>query len=135
MNEIETMLAKANQARANAYAPYSHFTVGCCIKTSQNNYFTGCNVENASYSLTTCAEASAITHMVTAGEQKISALLVVAGGDILCTPCGACRQRIREFALPDTPVYLCNPLSYQSTMTLIELLPASFGPEHLEKKS
>jgi cytidine deaminase len=89
-------------------------------------------VENAAYPQGQCAEATAVGAMVAAGERAIAEILVVADGPALVSPCGGCRQRLREFAGPDTPVYLCSPDGLRRTLTLGELLPLSFGPEHLD---
>ena len=98
----QELLAAARAAQANAHAPYSEFPVGAALRTSSGAVFSGCNVENASYPLGTCAEAGAIAAMVAAGETTIDVMLTVADGDMLATPCGGCRQRIREFATPAT---------------------------------
>ena len=130
----ELMAEKACEVMQNAYAPYSNYHVGVCVLAEDGSMFTGCNVENASYGLTICAERSAITSLISDGKKKIKALAVVGSGEELCTPCGSCRQVMREFAAPDTPVYLCNPKTKKvvRTTTMGELLPDSFGPEHLE---
>ncbi len=121
------MLRLALLARENAHAPYSRFPVGACIRSSEGRYFVGCNVENASYPEGACAETGAISQMVAAGGRNITAVLVVVQGDRLCTPCGGCRQRLREFAGPETPVFLCSPEGLRKTLTLGELLPHAFG--------
>ena len=90
----------------------------------------GANVENAAYPQGVCAEAAAIAAMVAAGGRRLAALAVAGPG--LCTPCGGCRQKIREFAGPETPVLVCGPEGLRRRFTLDELLPASFGPENLE---
>ncbi|MEO1249831.1 MAG: cytidine deaminase [Pseudomonadota bacterium] len=131
---VEPLFAAAKQAMANAYAPYSHYPVGAAILTKNGEIYAGCNVENAAYPQGQCAEASAIGAMATAGGREIAEVLVIAGkeGDgNLPTPCGGCRQRIREFAGPDVPIHLCGPEGLRTSMTLEGLLPASFGPEHL----
>jgi cytidine deaminase len=125
------MLAAANAARANAHVPYSNFAVGACLRGKSGRLYAGCNVENAAYPQGQCAEATAIGVMVAAGEKSISEILVVADGPGLISPCGGCRQRLCEFAGTDTPVYLCGPDGLRRTLTLGELLPLSFGPEHL----
>lgn len=130
---LDIMIEKAREAMANTYSPYSHFPVGCCIRTSKNRLYSGCNVENASYSLTLCAEGSAIAQMVSNGEKVIEEVVVMGTGKALCAPCGACRQRIREFASLETPIHICGPEGLRKTMTLAELLPESFGPHNLEK--
>jgi cytidine deaminase len=116
----------------NAYAPYSHFQVGACILTTNGQLFVGCNYENASYSITNCAEASAIGNMISAGEKSIQEIVIIGGSDVPCTPCGACRQNIREFATPETIVHMFNKNGDKHlTMKLEELLPNSFGPQFL----
>ena len=132
MNETaETLLHEARQARERAYAPYSHFLVGAALLTRDGRRFDGCNVENAAYPVGNCAEASAIAAMVAAGENRIASILVIGNGDALVTPCGACRQRIREFGRPETPILIAGPEGVRASFTLGELLPHSFGPDHL----
>jgi cytidine deaminase len=131
MSDITDMLAAANAARANAHAPYSNFKVGACLRGRSGRLYAGCNVENAAYPQGQCAEATAIGVMVAAGEKAIAEILVVHDGPLLAGPCGGCRQRLREFAGLDAPVYLCGPDGLQRTLTLGELLPLSFGPEQL----
>ena len=133
MTDVADMLAAANAARANAHAPYSGFAVGACLRGRSGRLHAGCNVENAAYPQGQCAEATAIGVMVAAGEKAITAILVVADGPELVSPCGGCRQRLREFAGPETPVYLCKPDGLRRTVTLGELLPLSFGPSHLDQ--
>jgi homotetrameric cytidine deaminase len=118
----ETLQAAAAGAWRHAYAPYSKFRVGAAIRGTSGAIYTAANVENASYSQTQCAEASAIGVMIAAGEQRIAAVAVAAEQLEVCTPCGGCRQRLAEFAAPDTPVYL-GPETY----TLEELLPMGFS--------
>lgn len=131
---MDEMYHAAKAMLKNSYAPYSKFLVGASVLTDDGKIFAGCNVENASYSLTKCAESTAISTMVASGYRKIKAVCVIGGtGDILCTPCGACRQIIREFASLDTPIYMADLNGIQRKMTLSELLPDSFGPDHLEK--
>ncbi len=121
----------ALDAMANAYAPYSKFHVGSAIRTPSGQLFSGANVENAAYPEGCCAEASAISAMVRAGEREIKAIAVVGGGDALVTPCGGCRQKILEFASSSTAIYICSPEGLQKTFTIAQLLPASFGPHNL----
>ena len=125
------LLAAARAVQANAHAPYSRFPVGAALRTPSGAVFTGCNVENASYPLGTCAEAGAIAAMVAAGEEAIDVILTVADGDRLATPCGGCRQRIREFASPATVIHVAGPDGVRKSYTIDELLPDSFGPENL----
>ena len=134
-DEIQALLSAAVAARRNAYAPYSGFLVGAAIRTTDGKMYAGCNVENAAYPQSQCAEGTAIGLMVADGGRRIAAILVVGGepGDgKLCTPCGGCRQRIREFAAPDTPVYVCGPEGLRRTFTMEALLPSAFGPDNLE---
>ncbi len=132
MATIDQLFAAAQAAQARAYVPYSKFRVGAAIATPSGEIFSGCNVENAAYPVGACAEASAISAMVTAGEREIAEILVIGDGDALVTPCGACRQRIREFAAPGTPIHIAGPSGHRATFTLSELLPHSFGPDHLK---
>ncbi len=122
--------AKAAQSRA--YAPYSRFHVGAAILTPSGAIYAGCNVENAAYPQGACAEAGAIGAMIAGGERLIAEILVIGDGDALVTPCGGCRQRIREFAALDAPIHIAGPEGLRATFTLDELLPHSFGPEHLK---
>jgi cytidine deaminase len=123
---IAKMISKAHSVLANSYAPYSKFNVACCIQSDKGNLYTGINIENGSYSLAVCAETSAIAAMVTAGEQRIQSMVVLAGTNELCSPCGACRQRIHEFATPDTMIHLCDKDSILRSITIKELLPLAF---------
>ena len=128
---LAELFETARAAQARAYVPYSRFKVGAAILTPSGRIHGGCNVENAAYPQGCCAEASAISAMVMAGEREIAAVMVVGDGDALVTPCGGCRQRIREFARPDAPIHIAGPSGPRRTFTLDELLPASFGPDHL----
>jgi cytidine deaminase len=128
---LRQMFDAARGAQAKAYAPYSRFHVGAAILDESGRIHSGCNVENAAYPVGTCAEAGAISSMRLAGGTRIAAILVIGDGDLLCTPCGGCRQRIREFASGSTPVHVAGPGGIRRSFTLDELLPASFGPENL----
>jgi cytidine deaminase len=128
---LAELIAAASAVRANAYAPYSGFAVGAAIRDSNGALHAGANVENAAYPQGQCAEASAIGAMIAAGGKRIAEMVLLADGDALCTPCGGCRQRIREFADPETRIHLCSPAGLRRTVTLGELLPLSFGPENL----
>lgn len=132
MSTLDDMIAKALAVRENAYAPYSKFKVGACLRTDAGTLYAACNVENAAYPQGQCAEASAIGIMAANGERRIVEVVVVGEGDELCTPCGGCRQRLNEFASPTTPVHVCGPEGVRQTFTLGELLPHSFGPENLD---
>jgi cytidine deaminase len=131
MASLDTLFEAARAIQAKAYAPYSRFKVGAAIATVDGQVFTGCNVENAAYPLGTCAEAGAIAAMAAAGERTIDVILTVADGDTLATPCGGCRQKIREFAGPATVIHVAGPEGVRATYTMDELLPDSFGPENL----
>jgi cytidine deaminase len=128
----DQLLEIAKIARDRAYAPYSKFHVGCAIKSTNNQIYSGCNIENASYSLTMCAEATAIASMLNAGAAKIAELTVISSGNEICTPCGACRQRIREFSTPTTVINMYSADGKHLTSKFDDLLPHSFGPQHLE---
>ena len=121
----------AKAAHGKAYAPYSRFNVGAALRTPSGAIYSGCNVENAAYPQGACAEAGAIGAMALAGERRIAEILVVGDGEGLCTPCGGCRQRIREFADAATPIHVADPEGVRASFTLGELLPHAFGPEHL----
>lgn len=131
MSHLDEMLKIAQDARDKAYAPYSKFQVGCCIKTKNGKLYSGCNVENSAYPLTQCAEGTAICNMVLDETQTISEVLVVGNTDFMLTPCGGCRQKIREFGNGDTLIHMCGENKVVKTMTLNELLPESFGPDKL----
>ena len=102
MNNATKLFNLASSAAANAYAPYSQFKVGAAILSSSGNFYSGCNVENISYPLGTCAEAGAIAAMINGGDNKIAEILIYADSKALISPCGACRQRVAEFASADT---------------------------------
>jgi len=125
------LFAAARVVQANAHVPYSKFPVGAALRTSSGEVFVGCNVENAAYPEGVCAEASAISAMVSAGERGIEALVTVCEGEALGSCCGGCRQKIREFATAETRVHNAGPDGVRKTFTMAELLPDSFGPEHL----
>jgi homotetrameric cytidine deaminase len=117
--------------RDNAHVPYSKFKVGAAFLTEDNSIIAGCNVENAAYPQSQCAEASAIGNLVAKGFTKIKEVVVIGSGDLLCSPCGGCRQRLREFAALDVNIHMCNVNGHIKTSTLEDLLPDSFGPENL----
>jgi homotetrameric cytidine deaminase len=122
----EALLSAADAVMRNAYAGYSDFKVGAALRTPSGAIYTGANVENAAYPQGQCAEASAIGAMVAAGETEIAAVAVVAEKLDVCPPCGGCRQRLKEFAAPGTPVYLGRPGGPIETTTMAELLPLAF---------
>lgn len=125
------LLRRARAVRDRAYAPYSHFRVGCVILTEDGKLFEGVNVENASYRLTTCAEQTALASMAAAGVRgPVVAVAVVGDGQDPCTPCGACRQTIFEFG-PDATVYASGDGGRPLVAHITELLPHAFGPRRL----
>ncbi|CDZ79182.1 Cytidine deaminase [Legionella massiliensis] len=127
MNDIiASMISQAKHVLTHAYAPYSKFRVAACLYSENGNFYTGVNVENASYGLTICAESSAICQMITAGKQKILSMVVMNGEGTLCPPCGACLQRIAEFANSKTVIHLCSHQAPIKSLTIEELLPYTF---------
>jgi cytidine deaminase len=125
---VEPLLEAARAALVNAHAPYSRFRVGACVRAASGRLYAGCNVENASYGLTQCAESTAIGAMVAAGDREIVEVVLMTERAELCPPCGRCRQQLAEFARPQTRVHLCGPDGVRATTTLGELLPLAFGP-------
>ena len=121
----------ALEASRMAYAPYSHFPVGAAVLVETGEIFAGCNVENASYGLTICAERNAIFQAVAKGNQAIRAVLVYTPTEKPTTPCGACRQVLNEFAA-ELPVFCVSEAPKWLETTLSELLPRAFGPHNLE---
>jgi cytidine deaminase len=120
------MLALARAALARAHAPYSRFRVGACVRAASGRLYAGCNVENASYPVSQCAEASAVGAMVTGGDRTIVEVLLVTERAAPCAPCGRCRQQLSEFADAHTPIHLCGPEGLRQTVTLGDLLPLAF---------
>ncbi|CAN1505754.1 Cdd Cytidine deaminase [Rhabdaerophilaceae bacterium] len=131
---IYALFDAAKAAFSCAYAPYSRFSVGAAILADDGRIYAAANVENAAYPAGTCAEAGAIAAMISAGARRITKIMVIGDGDALCTPCGACRQRIREFADQDCPIHIAGPEGVRASFTLSTLLPYSFGPDHLDRK-
>ena len=127
----EQLLQAARAARLKAYAPYSHYLVGAAVLDDQGRIHAGCNVENAAYPEGVCAEAGALSAMVLAGSTSARAVLVVGTGGAWVTPCGGCRQKLREFCTPDAPIFTANDMAMGPRYTLAQLLPESFGPDHL----
>lgn len=125
MSRVDELFAAAKEARLTAHAPYSRFLVGAAILTPAGNIYSGSNVENASYPEGCCAETSAISHMIRAGEKEISEILVV-GDAANCSPCGGCRQRISEFGTDETVIHIADLEKVHTGMTLPELIPGRF---------
>lgn len=133
MTELEQarLLRAARDAQTHAHAPYSRFAVGAAVLDEHGHIHAGCNVENAAYPEGVCAEAGALSAMVLAGGRQVRALAVVGDGAGLVTPCGGCRQKLREFATAGTRVLVGDREQLRATFTLGQLLPESFGPENL----
>lgn len=121
----------ALSAMRRAHAPYSHFRVGAAVLSDSGKIYAGCNVENASYPEGICAETAAIAAMVSDGGMQIKEIAIVGESDDLLTPCGGCRQRIREFGDSAALIHSCGSEGLRRSFTLAELLPHSFGPSHL----
>ena len=131
--DLDALFAAAKAVQQKAYAPYSRFKVGAAILGEDGKVYPGCNVENAAYPVGACAEAGAISAMIAGGARTIRAIVVIGDGAELVTPCGACRQRIREFSVPETPILIAGPEGIRARFSLAELLTASFGPANLPK--
>ena len=132
MSGIDDMIEAARRAMDRAYAPYSNFPVGAVVRSASGKLYAGCNVENSAYPQGWCAEASAIAARVAAGERRIVEVAVMGRGEALVTPCGGCRQKLREFADDDVAIHVCGPEGLRRSVTLGELLPLAFGPENLK---
>lgn len=130
--DMNALLEESKIARENAYVPYSKFKVGAALLTADGKVYRGCNIENAGYSMTNCAERTAFFKAVSEGEKDFAALAIVADTDRPCSPCGACRQVMSEFCKPDMPVYLTNLKGDVEITTVGDLLPGAFTPEDLE---
>ena len=131
-NNFQKLFEEAKKVREKSYAPYSKFRVGAAFLTEDNSIVVGCNVENAAYPQSQCAEASAIGNLISQGYKNIVEIVVIGSGNKLCSPCGGCRQRLREFSKLDVPIHMCSVEGHIKTSTLGELLPDSFGPENLQ---
>ena len=132
MEKYTELLKNAYEAMDNAYAPYSNFHVGACVKTKDGKYHKGANVENASYGLTNCAERSALFHVFSLGyrQDDIEAIAIVGQGNTLITPCGACRQVLIELLKRDTPIVLGTGEKVLVT-NIEELMPMAFTSDDL----
>lgn len=130
MSSDEQLIAAARAARENAHAPFSNFRVGAAVRSKSGRIFAGCNVENASYGLTLCAERVAIFKAISEGEREFDAIAVVTDADTLTPPCGACRQIIWEFC-GDVPVILANLHGKIERERSLNLLPRPFDASHL----
>lgn len=130
---MKNLIEAAIEAYKKAYVPYSKFGVGAALLTESGKIVTGCNIENASYGLTNCAERTAFFKAVSEGEKTFRALAVVADTDDPVSPCGACRQVMVEFCPPNLPVYLCNLEGKTLETTVEQLLPYAFNQEALDE--
>ena len=126
------LIKEAITAREQAYVPYSKFKVGAALITKSGKVYHGCNIENAAYSMTNCAERTAMFKAVSEGDKDFAAIAVVADTKGAVSPCGACRQVIAEFCAPDMPVYLTNLQGDVQETTVSELLPGAFSTEDLD---
>ncbi len=122
----ETLISLAKEARKHAYAPYSHFTVGAALLCTDGTVYTGCNIENAAFSPTVCAERVAFFKAISDGKRAFSAMAVVNENGTPCSPCGVCRQVMSEFCTPDFTVVLEGENGTPVSYSLTELLPHSF---------
>ena len=127
------LFEKAKEAIAFSYSPYSNFQVGACILGKNEKFYIGSNIENVSYGLTICAEAVAISQMIMDGEKEIKALLVSANHGNMCSPCGACRQRIAEFTAADSLIHMCNDKEIIQSISMDALLPYAFNDENIKR--
>ena len=130
MTEKDLLVEAAKQARENAHAPYSNFRVGAALRSTSGRIFAGCNVENATYGLTMCAERVAIFKALSEGERGFSAIAVVTDTEVLTPPCGACRQLIWEFC-GDIPVSMANLQGKIEVMQMKDLFPKPFDDSNL----
>ena len=135
INRFETakMIDLAREARERAYAPYSGFRVGACLKAQSGAYYLGCNIENAGYSPTICAERTAMFKAVYEGEREFEALAIISDSETNTSPCGVCRQVLSEFCDPEMPVILANAGGDYRIISLGELLPFAFSKEDMGK--
>ncbi|MEM7422783.1 MAG: cytidine deaminase [Pseudomonadota bacterium] len=131
MSKNTDLIDAAQRVRARAYAPYSNHPVGAAVRDEAGVIHRGCNVENAAYPEGTCAEAGAIAAMIAAGGRRITAIAIAGPGSALCTPCGGCRQKIREFSGANVPVLIVGIDGLIAEFTVGQLLPDSFGPDNV----
>ena len=130
---MRDLVEAAKAARLRAHAPYSKFRVGAAMRDEHGRVHAGCNIENAAYPQGWCAEPTAVSALIMAGGTAITEVAVLGNGDTLCTPCGGCRQKIREFAAGSVMIHVCDDDgTVKRSFTLDELLPFSFGPESLK---
>jgi len=131
--DYDKLIELAKEAREKAYVPYSHFKVGACVLTDDGKTYQGCNIENASYGLTNCAERTALFSAYANGDRKLKAIAVVADTEGPVSPCGACRQVMLELGGEDMIVILSNMKGDYAVVTVKDLLPGAFTSKDLEK--
>lgn len=139
MIDRENLCGKALEMRARAYTPYSHFKVGAALLCKDGSIYTGCNIENAAYTPSNCAERTAFFKAVSDGKREFTAIAIAGGNETAesldyCAPCGVCRQVMKEFCGDSFEVILAKTQKDYRVFNLEELLPMGFGPENLEKK-
>lgn len=127
-----SLLKAATEVQTRAYAPYSNFKVGAAVRAASGEIFSGCNVENVAYPEGTCAEAGAIAAMIAAGQTEITEVVVIADSPLPVSPCGGCRQKLAEFAGPDTKVTMTTLEGNAQSLTMAQLLPGAFTQAHME---
>jgi cytidine deaminase len=127
---MDDLLHLARTMMVRAHAPYSKFPVGAAVRDEDGGIHGGCNVENAAFPQGLCAEAGAVAALVAAGKRRVLECVVMGPGPEVITPCGGCRQKLREFAADDVKIHLCGPDGLHRTVTLGMLLPMAFGPQH-----
>jgi cytidine deaminase len=132
-SNYQALIRAAKQAKQKAYVPFSNFRVGAAIRTKQGRVYTGCNIENSSYGLTICAERTAIFKAISEGEKEFTAIAVASDDPDFCPPCGACRQVLMDLA-PSIDFVMINKKGQEKVVTLRELFPYPFGPDHLLRK-
>ena len=130
---LNLLFDAACAVRARAYAPYSRFKVGAALQATDGQVFVGANVENAAYPVGTCAEAGAVAAMIAGGATRIATMVIVAASAVPVAPCGACRQRLREFMADGGQVHSADPAGVTASWSIEALLPAAFGPAHLDE--
>jgi cytidine deaminase len=135
IEKFQEAIALAKSAAKNAYAPYSKFRVGAVIVDKQGEFHSGCNVENASYGLTLCAERNAVANAIASGQRDLTGVVIYTPTDDLIPPCGACRQVLSEFLGNEAPVITVNDKGEHQQWSMGELLPHAFTPKTLEENS
>ncbi len=125
--DLDKLFTMAQTVRERAYAPYSQFKVGVALRSADDHYFAGCNVENIVFGSTQCAEVNAVGCFIAAGASQITDCLIIGGGENICPPCGNSRQVLAEFATKNTKIHLCTAQGVQQTLDLEQLLPLRFS--------